>query len=822
MYHCLVQHLSKTSNHGIITPFIPVFPPKQPGQRGFRIWNSQLLGFAAWRRDDGSIIGDPANLMMTSICEGYGWRAVERGPFCILPLLLEAPGYPPQLFELPEHVHHVVELTHSDYPALARLKLRWYGIPALAALCFDLGGVHYSCAPFNGWYMGTEIMRDLLDTQRYNLITQIQRALELPTETHALHRDHVQLIVNQAILQSFDSAGIMIQDHHSASDGFMRFYEDEQRVRGYCPSDWVWLVPPAAGSTTKVFHQEMINFVCKPCYRAQTSAWLGAPRQLPEASQRARMWWKRLRLVVSGRHGERLAGKLGRMEAPIFVVYGSEMGQTASLARRLHCRLNLSAGATLVSMDDFKPEKLYAQDGSILVIMTSTYGYGLPPRNAHGFLKKMRAHAKQLRDSRSHFIVLGVGSSKYGETFCLFAREVDCMLGEELGMQRLTELTKADVADSGVFEQTVSDWIDTVGFLMSSTSTSRRGQDWMAVANPPSGTLSAQELSPLVLEQRVMVDDTLMLLSFRCPGVVHDVGDHIVIMPENDTEDVVRAATIVRLGQEDDTAAENAVPPLSQLVVVSGLGCIGLIPAGDPLPTGIPEHGKGTFGLPMTLEMLLRKYAGEVRRWEWSTPRALGDVLHTMPLTTGRMYTVASHRKDGFDLLVTRHVDGWCSQWLASLKLGTSIFGSVHRVTDYADRGGPVVVLGAGSGAALALGFLAAWKQGKRQSAVVRAYLGFRGKKSESLEAVLAEAAGSLASVRLAYSQHPTQPKQYVQDLLAADADWLRAQLAQPNACMYLCGSPTLASAVHDILDSICMDGLSAMQNEGRYVAEVY
>jgi nitric-oxide synthase, brain len=35
---------------------------------------------------------------------------------------------------------------------------------------FDCGGLEFTAAPFNGWYMGTEIgCRDLCDTTRYNI-----------------------------------------------------------------------------------------------------------------------------------------------------------------------------------------------------------------------------------------------------------------------------------------------------------------------------------------------------------------------------------------------------------------------------------------------------------------------------------------------------------------------------------------------------------------------------------------------------------------------------------------------------------------------------
>jgi nitric oxide synthase oxygenase domain/subunit len=37
-------------------------------------------------------------------------------------------------------------------------------------MLFDCGGIQFPAAPFNGWYMGTEVgSRDLCDPQRYNI-----------------------------------------------------------------------------------------------------------------------------------------------------------------------------------------------------------------------------------------------------------------------------------------------------------------------------------------------------------------------------------------------------------------------------------------------------------------------------------------------------------------------------------------------------------------------------------------------------------------------------------------------------------------------------
>jgi nitric-oxide synthase len=52
-----------------------------------------------------------------------------------------------------------------------KLDLRWYALPAVANMLFDCGGLEFTAAPFNGWYMSTEIgCRNLCDAHRLNML----------------------------------------------------------------------------------------------------------------------------------------------------------------------------------------------------------------------------------------------------------------------------------------------------------------------------------------------------------------------------------------------------------------------------------------------------------------------------------------------------------------------------------------------------------------------------------------------------------------------------------------------------------------------------
>ena len=53
----------------------------------------------------------------------------------------------------------------------ADLGLRWYALPAVSSMLFDVGGIQFTATTFSGWYMSTEIgCRNLCDTNRRNML----------------------------------------------------------------------------------------------------------------------------------------------------------------------------------------------------------------------------------------------------------------------------------------------------------------------------------------------------------------------------------------------------------------------------------------------------------------------------------------------------------------------------------------------------------------------------------------------------------------------------------------------------------------------------
>jgi nitric-oxide synthase, bacterial len=263
-----ITHLREATNGGRIRPLITVFAPDTPGRPGPRIWNEQLLRYAGYRGPDGAITGDPAYAGFTERALELGWTGGRGTPFDVLPLVIDDGVGEPELFELPPDAVLEVQLRHPKHEWFADLGLRWHAVPALANMCLEIGGICYPAAPFNGWYMGTEIgARNLADVTRYNLLSVVAERMGLDvTNERSLWRDAVLVELNIAVLHSFDAAGVTMADHHAESRRFLTHLEREERCGRKVPADWSWIVPPMSGATTPVFHRYYDELELKPAY----------------------------------------------------------------------------------------------------------------------------------------------------------------------------------------------------------------------------------------------------------------------------------------------------------------------------------------------------------------------------------------------------------------------------------------------------------------------------------------------------------------------------------------------------------------------------
>uniref|UniRef100_A0A673YUS5 Nitric oxide synthase n=1 Tax=Salmo trutta TaxID=8032 RepID=A0A673YUS5_SALTR len=465
MYNYICNHIKYATNKGNLRSAITIFPQRTDGKHDFRVWNTQLIRYAGYKQPDGQILGDPANVEFTEICIQQGWKA-PKGRFDVLPLLLQSNGNDPELFEIPQDLILEVQITHPKYDWFKDLNLKWYSLPAVSSMLLEVGGLEFTACPFSGWYMGTEIgVRDFCDSSRYNILEEVASLMALDTrKTSSLWKDQALVEINIAVLYSFQSSKVTIVDHHSATESFMKHMENEVRVRGGCPGDWVWIVPPMSGSITPVFHQEMLNYRLTPSFEYQVR------RKESLCGQKRAIGFKKLAKAV--KFSAKLMGQAMAKRVKATILFATETGKSQDYAKTLCEIFKHAFDAKVMSMDEYDMVDL--EHETLVLAVTSTFGNGDPPENGECtccpcICLSLRSYKVRFNSVSSYsdtrksssdepetrvnfestgplanvrFSVFGLGSRAYPH-FCAFAHAVDTLL-EELGGERILRMGEGD------------------------------------------------------------------------------------------------------------------------------------------------------------------------------------------------------------------------------------------------------------------------------------------------------------------------------------------------------------------------------------------
>ena len=245
------HHINKATNNGKIQPLITIYSPNDCP----KIYNSQLIRYAGY--DDA---GDPSEKKVTRLAQHLGWSS-KRTDFDILPLIYQMPNGTMKYHEYPKHLIKEVPISHDQYPKLAHLNLKWYAVPIISNMDLKIGGIIYPTAPFNGWYMVTEIgVRNFLDSYRYNLLEKVAEAFEFDTlKNNSFNKDRALLELNYAVYHSFKAEGVSIVDHLTASKQFEMFERNEHKHDRHVTGKWSWLAPPLSPTLTSNYHHGYDN-----------------------------------------------------------------------------------------------------------------------------------------------------------------------------------------------------------------------------------------------------------------------------------------------------------------------------------------------------------------------------------------------------------------------------------------------------------------------------------------------------------------------------------------------------------------------------------
>ncbi|MEH0820450.1 MULTISPECIES: nitric oxide synthase oxygenase [unclassified Micromonospora] len=197
-----------------------------------------------------------------------------------------------QLHLIPADPAHILEVPihHPDQPWIADLGLRWPAVPVISNMTITFGGLRFP-APFSGTYMASEIAtRNLADAHRYHQLPAIIAGLRLHHRDR-LRADKALLTLHEAVLHSFETAGVSITDHHRENRAFARFVQHEEAAGRVVIGDWSWLnsypMAPQDPSWSRYYHpgQPTPALVADPYCLALTA---GRPRPGHKPSPRQR------------------------------------------------------------------------------------------------------------------------------------------------------------------------------------------------------------------------------------------------------------------------------------------------------------------------------------------------------------------------------------------------------------------------------------------------------------------------------------------------------------------------------------------------------
>uniref|UniRef100_A0A8C3CMB2 Nitric oxide synthase 3 n=1 Tax=Cairina moschata TaxID=8855 RepID=A0A8C3CMB2_CAIMO len=773
---------------------ITIFPQRVPGRGDFRIWNSQLIRYAGYRQPDGSVLGDPANVDITELCVHYGWSP-GNGRFDVLPLLLQGPDEAPELFPLPPELVLEVPLTHPTLEWFGELGLRWYALPAVSNMLLEIGGLEFPAAPFNGWYMSSEIgTRNLCDSHRYNLLQEVALRMGLDTrKTSSLWKDKAAVEVNIAVLHSYQVAKVTIVDHHAATESFVKHMENELRTRGGCPADWVWIVPPISGSLTPVFHQEMVNYQLCPTFRYQPDAWKVYVSKGTTVTRR-----KTFKEVANAvKISAKLMGHVMARRVKATILYATETGKSRTYAWSLCQLFRRAFDPKVLCMDEYDIVSL--EHETLVLVVTSTFGNGDPPECGESFSKALMEM-----------------SSPYTS-----ASQAEPPKSYKL---RFNSVSQSD--------QLVASWKRKRRQLSNTDSAGTLGRKVF-----PCTVLSVENLQSEASSRATVL---VRLDAAGQPELQYLPGDHLGVFPANRPELVQELLERV----EDPLPADE--PVLVEVLEKDSSGRSSWVPQSRLPPCTLQQAL--TFFLDITappspqfLQLLatlaqepadcerLQQLSQDARLyedWKWFRCPTLLEVLQEfpsvalpapllltqLPLLQPRYYSISSapgpcpgqihltvavvtyHSENGQGPL--HH--GVCSTWLARLQPGDTV---------------PAFIRG--------------WVRDRGAAPPAPKCISLR-------EMEEARERGALSQVLTAFSREPDTPKAYVQDVLRTQlAEEVHRVLCQCAGHMYVCGDVTMATEVLQTVQHILVqqagmtlgqagDFISELRDKNRYHEDIF
>ncbi len=535
--------------------------------------------------------------------------------------------------------------------------------------------------------------------------------------------------------------------------------------------------------------------------------------------------------------GQGVAPAPAAAAAPLVVVYGTESGNSETLADRAVKEAKKQGfKATMKNMAEIAPKDLAKAEN--LLVIVSTWGDGEPPETAISFYKEFMT--ADLALSKTRFSVCALGDTSY-EKFCQTGKDIDARL-DQLGAKRVHARQDCDVD----FEELFVTWLGASLKALAPETTAATASvvvPAVAVATEEFGKKNpfpAELLDQICLNGEGSAKETLHLeFSLAGSGYQYEPGDALAVVPVNAPDVVKSIIQAAKLTGNETVEIKQTGPKLLADALREDLDITVLSRA---VMTKLAEAANSAS----LRELLDEEHKNDFKEYcdgreicdaiEEFAPnglpaQALVGLLRKLPV---RLYSIASSllaHPDEVHLTVAavryqahgRERKGVCSTYLADLiKQGdrSSMFIQPNKNFRLpADGSTPVIMIGPGTGIAPFRAFVEH-----------RAALGSNGKNwlffgdQHYLYDFLYQLEwqdylknGTLTKLDLAFSRDQPE-KIYVQDRMIAQGRELY-QWLEEGAHFYVCGDASrMAADVHEALIRI----IEEFGAKSREVAEAY
>ncbi|CAB1320161.1 unnamed protein product, partial [Coregonus sp. 'balchen'] len=695
-------------------------------------------------------------------------------------------------------------------------------------------------------------------------------------KTSSLWKDQALVEINIAVLYSFQSSKVTIVDHHSATESFMKHMENEIRVRGGCPGDWVWIVPPMSGSITPVFHQEMLNYRLTPSFEYQADPWNNHVWKVNNGTptKKRAIGFKKLAKAV--KFSAKLMGQAMAKRVKATILFATETGKSQDYAKTLCEIFKHAFDAKVMSMDEYDMVDL--EHETLVLAVTSTFGNGDPPENGEVRFNSVSSYSDTRKSSsdepepRVNFESTGPLANELGGERILRMGEGDELCGQEESFRNWAKkVFKAacdvfcigDVNIEKAHDLLISNdrsWkksrfrltytAEAAALTQALYSIHKKkvyGAKILQSENLQSSTSNAESpssRSTIFVRLHTNNEDSLM----------YQPGDHLGIFPGNH-EDLV-TALIEKL--------EDA-PPVNQIVKVEFLEerntALGVISNWLEEPRIPPCTIYQAFQYFLDITTPPSPGLQEYEEWKWYNNPTMVEVLEEftsiqmpstllltqLPLLQPRYYSISSspdvhpgeiHLTVAVVSYKTRDGEGpihhgVCSSWLNRIEAEEMVPCFVRGAPTFRlpkDHRAPCILVGPGTGIAP---FRSFWEQklfdyehngikscpmilvfGCRQSQIDHIY------KEETIQAKNKEVFKELYT---AYSREPGRPKKYVQDVLREQlSETVYQCLKEEGGHIYVCGDVGMAGDVLKTVQQIIkLQGNMTLEDAGFYISKL-